>query len=85
MMKIIDDHECLTFTRQLLADLPLAMTNNKTIIPKVTKALAWRYFSDNVNGETVRCQLCKPRDVNVKVCTSISLNHKLIQLSNIWY
>ena len=35
MMKIIDDHECLTFTRQLLADLPLAMTNNKTIIPKV--------------------------------------------------
>ena len=46
MMKIIDDHECLTFTRQLLADLPLAMTNNKTIIPK---ALAWKYFTDNID------------------------------------
>lgn len=50
--------------------------NNKTIIPKVSKALAWKFFTDNVDGETVKCQLCKPRDVNIKVCTAISWNHK---------
>jgi hypothetical protein len=39
---------------------------NKTIIPKLSKALAWKFFSDNNNGETVSCQLCKPRDVKIK-------------------
>ena len=39
----------------------------KTIIPKVTKALAWKYFTDNNNGTTVTCTLCKPKDVRVKV------------------
>ena len=40
---------------------------DKTIIPKVTKALAWKYFTDNNNGTTVTCTLCKPKDVRVKV------------------
>ena len=48
-----------------------SMTNTKMIIPKVTKALAWKYFTDNHDGETVSCQLCKPKDVKVKVSNSI--------------
>jgi len=56
----------------------------KTIIPKVTKALAWKYFTDNNNGTTVTCTLCKPKDVRVKaiggstkgVRVHLSLHHK---------
>ena len=48
---------------------------SKTIIPKVTKALAWKYFIDNHDGQTVSCQLCKPRDVNVKVSNVILQSH----------
>ena len=29
----------------------------KKSIPKHTKALVWRHFSDNEDGETLRCQL----------------------------
>jgi len=39
----------------------------KAIIPKVTKALAWKYCTDNNNGTTVTYTLCKPKDVRVKV------------------
>ena len=39
----------------------------KTIIPNVTIALAWKYFTDNNNGTTVTCTLCNPKDVRVKV------------------
>ena len=39
----------------------------KKSIPKHTKALVWRHFSDNEDGETVRCLLCSPKIVNMMI------------------
>ena len=47
--------------------LPSMSTSAKTIIPKVTKALAWKFFTDNDNGASVTCTLCKPKEVRVRV------------------
>ena len=41
--------------------------NPKYSIPKHTKALVWRHFRDNKDGETVSCFLCSPRKVNIKI------------------
>ena len=39
----------------------------KQSIPKHTKALVWKHFSDNEDGQTVRCLLCSPKIVNMRI------------------
>ena len=36
-------------------------------IPKHTKALVWKHFGDNEDGDTVRCLLCSPHIFNMKI------------------
>ena len=39
----------------------------KQSIPKLTKTFMWKNFSKNKDGQTVRCLLCSPKIVNMRI------------------
>ena len=51
----------------------------KTIIPKVTKALAWKYFTENNNGTTVTQKRASIAPEKVGACVIVKSNLGLLR------